>query len=129
MSKNYQYRCLACNISYEVLSKSTLKILYQAISPSNELAAIKHNRPKSWQLFFKNESNPLLDFLIEHGDPINHQVCVINPKGQIFNAIGGEVCPDCKDRLDSLYHEPPFDPCHQKHIDYATKKGTSGLNQ
>ena len=123
MSKNYKYQCLDCNLSHEVSFKSTLKILCQAISASHELSAIKHNRPKSWQLFFKNESNPVLNFLMEHGDPVNHQVCVINPKGQIFNALCQEICPDCKSGLDSLYYEPPFDPCHQKHLDYATKKG------
>jgi len=127
MTKSYQYQCLDCNAILdlgEFSSKAALKVLYQAISNGQGLTEIKATRPKVWQLLFK-DVHPLLDFLTEHSyyHGKQHQVCVITPEGRIFDSIGNEICPDCKDSLESIYYAPPFDPCYQKHVDYLKKKG------
>lgn len=120
---SYQYQCIECNESLDLgeHSKISPEVLIRGISHGYPLAEMKKQTPKVWDLLFGN-NNLILNFLVEHSGYLSkHQVCLVDQQDRLFNIIG-EVCSDCKMELGTLWYEPPFDSCHQKHLDYWEKR-------
>lgn len=127
----YRYHCYTCaakgrDSSYQIELTSgskTWRVLCNAISNGHSLAETRKKRPQVWKLLFKDD--PLLTYLADHSSydyDGEHHLCVIDDKGVIRNAVGHEICPDCREGLDSLWYEPPFDPCRPKHLSHIEKR-------
>jgi hypothetical protein len=131
----YQLSCQVCQAIYSELIKTDFKTISLIACQAASLAQKKKDLgAKAWKIIFDyGIENDLLSFLIKHGDlnKADHQIIITvvegNQKGKVYNCIGYEICQECGDTLDTIWYDPPFPSCQEKHLAWTQEKAEAAI--